>query len=236
MMFSEKAVADRIVSKFNNLKADGRILRVEFVKTGAGPVNATRRDASVPNNGVSQSIEPVADVPMGAAEGDMEMDEADPNAEFAGTSAYDHEREAADRDRRDRDRDRDGYGNRRDERRDDRGRDERDRRRDDRDRDRERERPDERERDRDRDRTRDRERERDQDRDRDYERRDPQAQSQGQPRPYNGYNSGPPPYDSIFGRGRGGGYRGSGYGGRGYGYPRGGYGPARGGYRGSYGR
>lgn len=219
MVFTEKSVADRIVKKFNNLKADGRILKLEYVKATPNVAGNSRKNAD-PYTSVTPSIEPAVadDTVMNPAEGDMDMVEADVNPEYP-TTSYDHDREAADRDRRDRDRDRDGFGSsgRRDDRRDDRPREDRDRRRDDRDRE---DRGD-----------RDRERERD----RDFDRRESQP-SQG----FNGnpdYSQRTPnqTYGNGFGRSRGGnGY--AGYNSRGgYGYNRAGYAPSRG-YRGGYGR
>ena len=238
MVLTEKSIADRIVSKFNNLKADGRILKVEHVRAASS--NPSRKNTAA-NNSVTQSVEPTVaatDVPMVAAEGDMEMDEVDVAADYPSTTPYDHEREAADRDRRDRDRNRDGYtGSRRDDdRRDERPREDRDRRRDDRDRERDRgDRPEDMDRDRERERERDRG---DRDRDRDYDRRESQSQSQ-QPQPY--YNSYSQRGSALtaYGNGYNRPYRGGGgYGGRGYGFQRGGYGGPRGGggYRGGYSR
>ncbi|KAK5940760.1 hypothetical protein PMZ80_007177 [Knufia obscura] len=241
MVLSERAVADRIVRKFDGMKADGRVLRVEIVKTGSssgsGGSRGRERNPRRNENEVAESVEdaPVVDdvAVVGAAEGDMEMDDADINAEYPATSSYDHEREAADRERRDRERDRDGYSS---SRRDDRDRPREDRRRDDRDRDRGRDHP----REDDRDRRRDDGREHGRDRDRDYDRRESHSQSQSQPVPYsNRPPQSQPPYGNGFNRPpRGGG--GYGYGGPGprggYGFPRGrgGYGMGGGGYRGGY--
>ncbi|KAK5092380.1 hypothetical protein LTR70_003933 [Exophiala xenobiotica] len=244
MVLSERAIAERIVRKFDGMKADGRILKVEIVKTGSssgsGGSRGRERFSRRPDNEVAQSVEPAApaeDVAIaGVAEGDMELDDVEVSPDYPATSSYDHEREAADRERRDRERDRDGYGSsRRDDR--DRPRDDRDRRRDDRDRDRGHERDRDHGREDDRDHRRDdvRDRERDRERDRDYDRRESQPQSQ--PPSYNGRGPPQPPYGNGFNRPpRGGG--GYGYGGPGsrggYGFPRGrgGYGMGGGGYRG----
>lgn len=234
MIFTDKSVADRIVSKFNNLKADGRILKVTLSKSGPESSNSLRRSAGERergNSAIAQTIEPAStglDLAPGtvglSGEGEMEVDDAEISTEYPTTSSYDHDREAADRDRRDRDRDRDGYGitRRDDERREvDRPREDRDRRRDERDRDRDRDREREHEGDRDRDRERERERERN----REYDRRDSYDSRQPRP-PAPAYGNG---FNGPFPRGGYGGYGGRG----GYGHPRGGYGP-RGGYRGGY--
>lgn len=230
MVFTEKSVADRIVSKFNNLKADGRILKVALSKSGTDAMNSSRRSASDRDRNdhlVATTIEPVSAMPKvtttaipSGAEGDMDLDDTEIPIDYSASTPYDHDREAADRDRLNRDRDRDGFSSGRradDERRDvDRPREDRDRRRDDRDRDRERE-PE-----------RDRERERDRDRDRrDFERRESyDGRQQRAPPPAYGNGLNGPFQRGGFG----------GYGGRGnYGYNRGGY-PPRGGYRGGFAR
>lgn len=239
MVLTEKSVADKIIRKFHNLKADGRILKVVLSKSGPDSLSR-RKDLSRGGSAVAQTIEPpeVIDDPAGGAgagvEGaDLDMDDVEITTDYPATSSYDHEREAADRDRRDRDRNRDredyaaGSG-RRDDRRDpDRPRDDRDRdrRRDDRDRDRDDERDRDRERERDREpRETPREPQGPRDPHRDYERREPYEARPSQPRP-------PPAYGNGFGRPPRGAY---GYGNRGgYGFSRGGNGyGGRGSYRG----
>ena len=236
MVFSEKSVADRIINKFNNLKADGRLLKVEYVRPDVSKDHTSRRPTAT-NSNVAQSIEPGPDPDLAiAVEGDIDMDAVEPNPEYNATS-YDHDREAADRDRRDRDRDRDGFvpNSKRDERRDDRPREDRDRRREDRPRE-DRDRDERSDRDRERDRDRDRDREGGRDRDRDYDRREPQSTQS-----YNNGDYSQRPQGNAYGNGFNRPPRGNygGYSGRGnYNYPRGGgagYVP-RGTFRGGYAR
>ncbi|KAI1622710.1 hypothetical protein EDD37DRAFT_635689 [Exophiala viscosa] len=180
MVFSERGIADRVISTYNNQRADGRVLHLYLKQTDSAPaplVQTSEIDAA-PAQEPAASSQPVD----GNAMEDVEMD----NEGVAST--YD------DRDRRSRDgRDErhEDYDNER-ERRGDRPREP------DRDRDRERER------DRDRDRARDRDRESDR-----YERRDERdsgsgSYRRGDHRPEN-YNSRP----SHYGNGVGGVPRGS---------------------------
>ena len=199
MVFSERSVADRIVSKFHNEKADGRILKVFTVKNATSEVSR-----SVARDGVARSerreSEVVSTIPNGprvvaaplpSSEMDVDMDGGDVETE---ASAYRDDRHAADQRRRDRemgrggaDRDADlmeegaryGNGERSSRREGDertggsggsRGDDRMDEDRDVRDRERDRRRDD---RDSGRDRNRDRERERERRyEERGYDRRD----------------------------------------------------------------
>ncbi|KIV77312.1 hypothetical protein PV11_09118 [Exophiala sideris] len=197
MVFSERAIADRVISTYNNQRADGRVLHLYLKQTDAGPtpLPQTSEVDLAPASEPAASSQPVIDNAME----DVEMDNE------VGTSTYD------DRDRRSRD------GRKTEDNRDERYEDYDNERRGDRERDTDRDQ----DRDRERDRDRDRERERDRDRERErYERRDERdsgssSYRRGAPRPEN-YNSRP----SHYGNGVGGVPRGS-FGGPGS-YPRGG--------------
>lgn len=205
MVFSERDIADRVISTYNNQRADGRVLHLHLKQAGTGSTPAAQGSEIdlVPAQETAASSRPVNDSAME----DVEMDNEGVSATFD------------DRDRRSRD-GRKAESDSRDEGYDDYDDNER---RGDRDRE-----PD---RDRDRDRERDRERERDRDRERERERYDHRDERnsasfrRGDLRPES-YNSRP----SHYGNGVGGLGRGS-FGGPGS-YPRGGGG---GGGRGLYG-
>ncbi|KIW20449.1 hypothetical protein PV08_01024 [Exophiala spinifera] len=154
MIFSERHIADRVISTYNNQRADGRILHLYLKQSGSGPT-------PVPSGG-NAAITPTPPEPVASNHqfSDNGMDDVEMESE-APLAQDDRDRE---RDRRPAKSDSDSRDGRRDDYDDRRDDDRRDR---DRDRDRERER--ERERERDRDRERDRER------DQRYDRRDDRA-------------------------------------------------------------
>ncbi|KAK5211861.1 hypothetical protein LTR47_003790 [Exophiala xenobiotica] len=128
MVFSERHVADRVISTYNNQRADGRILHLYLKQTGSGPT---------PQPISSEAITTSVSEP--AASNESVNDNAMEDVELASEAPTTQD----DRDRRSRRPETDSRDERRDDYADRRGDDHRDRDRErdhDRDRDRERER------------------------------------------------------------------------------------------------
>ncbi|KAL6250120.1 hypothetical protein RBB50_002421 [Rhinocladiella similis] len=198
MIFTERHLADRVISTYNNQRADGRILHLYLKQSGSGPTPLPSGNASNNTNTLPDVV--ASNQPSDNGMEDIEMESEVPFAQDDRDRERDRERDRrpatkSDTDSRDGRRD-DNYDDRRDD----------DRR--DRDRDRERERERERDRDRERERERDRDRERDQRYDtRRHDRGPPPSSSyrdSNNSNSTNAYNSRPSHYgNGVGGPGRG---------------------------------
>jgi hypothetical protein len=123
IVFTERAIADNIISLYNNQLADDRYLRLAYKKQ-TQPTQKPATPAPAPPTAP-------AEAPRGPADADVMVMDDDAGPAEPDVQRYEDEREAANRDRRDRE-------SRRDDHEDDRRRDDRDLVRDNRDRDRDR--------------------------------------------------------------------------------------------------
>ncbi|KAK5046546.1 hypothetical protein LTR84_008349 [Exophiala bonariae] len=199
MIFTEKDIADRVISMYDKQKADGRILRLSLKPASA----STTFVSQAKHTDLIDAVEPTLSDTLPESVHDNVMDDVEMGQDTS--SAVYHDQQGHDARRAEPEVQDGRYGfddsqvEQKDERRDDSHRD-RDRDREyerERERDRERERPRESERERERDRDRDRARDRDQGR---YERRPDRGSYRRDERPP-AYNSRTSHYGNGVGAG-----------------------------------